>query len=201
MSRVHPIAEVTILQEGWKRHLPISNLTNKKRSLADRSANLPNNTLVVRPNSLEIQPLHTSPAAETALSLEEFMQATNCLTEMIPLYLKAGRNNEIGGNAAKAIGDAWATHYRTMLSRPDFTERFPLYREYDIYLRTKWLTLSSKFSPANFQEEVFRDIVDRNRSTILTRYISHSHSVSTANYAYGPRPAERTTACWDANSF
>jgi hypothetical protein len=92
---------------------------------------------------------------EASLLLEEFMQATNCPTEMIPLYLKAGPNNEIGGAAAWAIGEAWATHYCHMLARPDFTEQFPLYREYDIYLCTKWLTLSTQFSPADFQDEVF----------------------------------------------
>jgi hypothetical protein len=83
------------------------------------------------------------------------MQATNCLTKIIPLYLKAGPNNEIGGAAAQAIREAWAMHYCHMFARPDFMERFPLYREYNIYLCTKWLTLSTQFSPADFQEEVF----------------------------------------------
>jgi hypothetical protein len=190
-SRVHPIAEVIILQEGWKRHLPISNLTNRKCSLADRSANLPNNALVVGPRGLEIQSLHTNPANEAALNLEEFIQATNCLVEMIPLYLKAGPNNEIGGPTAKAIGDAWAAHYRNLLAHTDFTERFHLYREYDIYLRTKWLTLSHSFLPADFHEDVFRNMVDRDRDAQLARYTANPCPLSTPPHSMLPRSRDR----------
>jgi hypothetical protein len=92
--------------------------------------------------------------------MEEFMQAMDCLTEMILLYLKAGPNNEIGGLAALAIGNAWAVHYHNLLSQPDFMEKFHLYHEYDVYLCTKWLTLSSMFLPVEFQEGIFQDIID-----------------------------------------
>jgi hypothetical protein len=92
--------------------------------------------------------------------MEDFMQATNCLVEMIPLYLKAGPNNKISSPAVIAIGNVWSTHYRNLLSCPDFTEKFHLYQEYDIYLCTKWLTLSSTFSPVEFQDGIFHDIVD-----------------------------------------
>jgi hypothetical protein len=57
--------------------------------------------------------------------------------------------------AAIAISNAWAVHYHNLLSWPDFTEKFHLYCEYDIYLCTKWLTLSNSFTPADFQEGVF----------------------------------------------
>jgi hypothetical protein len=80
---------------------------------------------------------------------------------MILLYLKAGLNNEIGGQVALAISNVWAMHYCNLLSQPNFMEKFHLYCEYDIYLRTKWLTLSSTFSPAEFQEGIFWDIVDQ----------------------------------------
>jgi hypothetical protein len=98
---------------------------------------------------------------------------------MIPLYLKAGPNNEIRGPAALAIGSAWAMHYRNLLSQPDFTEKFHLYCEYNIYLHTKWLTLSSTFSPAEFQEGIFQDIIDWDQDSILARYAAQFRSHST----------------------
>ncbi|KAF8896625.1 hypothetical protein BD779DRAFT_1466530 [Infundibulicybe gibba] len=145
LESVYPIHEVHILMEGWRRHLPLGNLTNRKRSFAEKSGNTLTNTLVFGPGGLEIQPLSSHPSAEESLTMEEFIQASNCLVDMIPLYLKAGPQGEIGGPHAAVIGQAWRTHYDNLLRRPDFTEVFPVYRRYDIYLRLKWLTHSRNF--------------------------------------------------------
>ncbi|KAF8869429.1 hypothetical protein BD779DRAFT_1682139 [Infundibulicybe gibba] len=69
---VFPIHEVTTLMEGWKRHIPLSNLTNLKRSLAEKSGNTLTNTLVFGPGGLEIQPVVSGSSAEESLTIEEF---------------------------------------------------------------------------------------------------------------------------------
>ncbi|KAF8868926.1 hypothetical protein BD779DRAFT_1682873 [Infundibulicybe gibba] len=123
--------------EGWKCHILLSNLTNLKHSLAEKSGNTLANTLVFGPGGLEIQPVVASSSAEESLTIEEFIQASNCLVDMIPLYLKAGPAGEIGGPDAHAIGATWRAHYDNLLRRPDFTEIFAVYRRYNIFLRLK----------------------------------------------------------------
>ncbi|KAF8874128.1 hypothetical protein BD779DRAFT_1678870 [Infundibulicybe gibba] len=178
LASVYPIHEVTILTEGWRRHLSLANLTIRKRSLADRSGNAVTNTLVFGPNGLEIQPVSASPAAEESLTMEEFIQASNCLVDMIPLYLKAGVPGEIGGPQAKLIGEAWRMHYDRLLRRPDFTEVFHVYRRYDLHLRLKWLTDSHTFTPADFQEPIYQMYVNKARDESINSFMAQQASRS-----------------------
>jgi hypothetical protein len=129
----HP-AVVRILKEGWKSHIPLTALTSKNcwaASFVDCSSIL---------DDKKKSQLLVDAAVEASMPLADWLEAWPGLCSHVNKhYVFQDRNK---------VADAFQKHFSGIMSRFDFKSKFTLYLEYNIHIRTLWVSEPGAFHPA-----------------------------------------------------
>ncbi|KAJ7055347.1 hypothetical protein C8F01DRAFT_464922 [Mycena amicta] len=132
---------------GWQTHVPLHLLTDKACLLAmqDSSGKLLNDMYMVDSstgNTVAVSrdfPI----GPELVLTYDEWDQAWRCLLDLIAEFLP----DEL---------EAWKTHYTTITNRPNRSNLWSVYLEYDSRIRRS--ALSSPVDPTYFQFELWNEL-------------------------------------------
>lgn len=157
----HPLV-VQVLRDGWKRHIPLTTLTNARC----RSALFVDHLGTKEAGGdKSLSPLFLDAANEPSISFHDFTEAWPRLRSLIEKHLVLSPDR-------KAIADAFTAHFSSLTTRLDFAAKFPLYMAYDIHIRTEWVAAPGSFSPAVFQKEIWERIVDKHRDRRASMAVS-----------------------------
>jgi hypothetical protein len=129
----HP-AVVQILKEGWKSHIPMMALTSKNcwaASFMDCSSVL---------DDKKKSQLSVDAAAEASMPLADWLEAWPGLCSHV--------NKHYIFQVRDKVADAFQKHFSGIMSRFDFKSKFTLYLEYNIHIRTLWVSEPGAFHPA-----------------------------------------------------
>jgi hypothetical protein len=180
----HPTV-ARILREGWLYHIPLSALTSEKcraASFLDYSG--------PSEHGKKTQ-LALDASGENALPLGDWLDAWPRFCAHIARYLRAPD--------PAAVGKAFSSHFNGIMQRYDFKEKYWLYLEYDIHIRTLWESRPGSFSPEIFYEKSWSRIVDtaRDRRVALGPQF---HASSHPDHRL-PRPNQRGPNSRGGQSF
>ncbi|KAJ7064505.1 hypothetical protein C8F01DRAFT_1353864 [Mycena amicta] len=132
---------------GWQTHVPLHVLTDKACLLAmqDSSGKLFNDMFVVDSSTGSTVAMSRDlPAGpELSLTYDEWDQAWRCLLDLIGEFLP----DEL---------DIWKTHHDNIAKRPNRSNLWPVYLEYDARIRRS--ALSSGVDPTYFQYELWNEL-------------------------------------------
>jgi hypothetical protein len=150
----HPVV-VRILREGWVSHIPLTVLTSERCRAAahiDYSGSS---------DQGKRSQLAMDAAAEGLMPLGDWFDAWPRLCAHISRHL--------GSADPEGVASAFRSHFTGIMARYDFKELYRLYLEYDIHIRTLWVTRAGEFSPAIFYERTWSRIVEsaRNKNAAL----------------------------------
>ncbi|KAG1791074.1 uncharacterized protein HD556DRAFT_663696 [Suillus plorans] len=151
----------TALRNNWAVHIPLSAFSTKsllQLGSSSRSQSDSDQSLSVKEGILTVSAPYFDGKSERTLTVEEWSHAWPRLVSMIRRYLP--------GDHAAAIADSWESHFSSLFARYDFFVNFPLYLKYDIHVRQSFMH-NHTFTPSEWQEEVWRAIVQEHNTPAL----------------------------------
>src|ERR1700722_2960554 len=125
-----------VLEQGWRKHIPLSLLTNARCRSSLFAADSAVDTLILGNSStLELRQPSLDATGETSISFSDFAEAWPRLCGMIEQYLASPHRAVIAATFKK--------HYEFIASRNNFAAKFKLFILYDIHIHQSYIQNSS----------------------------------------------------------
>lgn len=162
-TTVVPMKIILALEQGMPQFIPLSLLTARacrdalRTSSLDRSAK---HALQLEGNAITVKAATFDASKESSLTPLDWLDASGRFVELIRRHLTVGDNTEPGGPDAQAMATMWDTHFRRIQRRPNFSERFEVYLEYDIQVRHAYIHRPNTFLPSMWHEPLYQAILD-----------------------------------------
>lgn len=150
---IEPPLIVKMLQRGWVSHPPLHLLTTARCLASQFITSTSTNVLTLEDGKMHLSDASIDSTGEAQMSLSDFIEAWPRFCSLIERYLP--------GPNSKGIADRFRTHFSFIVSRTDFTANFPLYLAYDIHIRQHFILHHEEFSPADWHQPIWNDIVRR----------------------------------------
>lgn len=150
---IEPPLIVKMLQRGWVNHPPLHLLTTTRCLASQFITATASNVLTLEDGKMHMSEAPVDATGEATMSLSDFIEAWPRFCSLIERYLP--------GPDSKGIADRFRAHFSFIVSRTDFTANFPLYLAYDIHIRQHFILHHEEFSPADWHQQIWEDIVRR----------------------------------------
>ncbi|KAM6504424.1 hypothetical protein JOM56_001367 [Amanita muscaria] len=172
---VLPRKVIACMEGGMLKYVPLTLLTNKACRDATRTAAMDKDlkhTLRLEDGNLRMTPASFDSTGEDSISLADWIDASARFVKLLNRHLLVGNDAYLGGPDGRRIAGEWDTHFRIIRERANFSERFHIYRIYDIWVRRIWqnqLTSQDRrdSAPADFilrpntwHDDLYRQIMD-----------------------------------------
>ena len=182
MTTVVPMKIILALEQGMPQFIPLSLLTAKacrdamRTSSLDRSAK---HALQLEGNAITVKAATFDTSKESSMTPLDWLDASGRFVELVRRHLTVGDNTEPGGPDAHAIATMWDTHFRRIQRRPNFSERFEVYLEYDIQVRYAYIHRPNTFLPSMWHDPLYQSILE-------DYYFKHLSVRSSTKSSYAP---------------
>lgn len=182
MTTVVPMKIILALEQGMPQFIPLSLLTAKacrdamRTSSLDRSAK---HALQLEGNAITVKAATFDASKESSMTPLDWLDASGRFVELVRRHLTVGDNTEPGGPDAHAIATMWDTHFRRIQRRPNFSERFEVYLEYDIQVRYAYIHRPNTFLPSMWHDPLYQSILE-------DYYFKHLSVRSSTKSSYAP---------------
>ncbi|KAG6824190.1 hypothetical protein H0H92_007683 [Tricholoma furcatifolium] len=188
-DRVTPHKVQKILRLGFREHIPLHHLTNKLMEEAAFSPPPSGGGFQISGQTISIGSVGLDTAGERNLTAESWIECSTNLVRSIAEHLLAGSDGRCGGPTAKVIAARFEQHFNCLRGKADFIAHFRLYLEYDIRMRSRWVTMSHEMDIAVWQDRVWDAIV---RADMLRS--SDAMITTLSNFQNGPAPGSSSSS-------
>jgi hypothetical protein len=181
---VVPARIIHILCAGWTDHIPLDTITNCACRLeaSSTTCNTDNGLTMGSDGCIVTKASPIDHSKEDRIEISDWYQASHNLVFAIANFLWAFDDPAPGRPNVRKISTIFNHHFFLLQGRTDFKTLFPVYQEYDITVRRKYLHSSSCFNLSVFQHNLYDSIAhihDQPECTTLWELLSSSSSTST----------------------
>jgi hypothetical protein len=156
-----PLHVVKILNDGWNKPFPLSDLKPENCSVVDRTRAAKDRTRIVFENGqlFSVEP-DRNLAADSTMNTTDFITAGRRFAKAALLHYEPKKD-------APTLSEQLTTHFERIAGRPDFQTNFHRYRQYSEQLFEHWIAVP-EFNIGDWQEELYQRIRDKDRDRMDT---------------------------------
>ncbi|KAG6805735.1 hypothetical protein H0H92_014202 [Tricholoma furcatifolium] len=152
--------------------------------------------------TIRLESVGLETAGECKLTPESWIECSMNLVHAIAEHLLAGTDGRCGGPTARVIAGRFEQHFTNLCSKADFISHFRIYLEYDIRMRSCWVTLSHDMDIAVWQPHIMEGLVladvhctsDAMIST-LSNFMNNSNTSQSNSSSSRGRSNQQTSFC------
>ncbi|KAG6807014.1 hypothetical protein H0H92_009158 [Tricholoma furcatifolium] len=159
LAQASGFTPLKILRSGFQEHIPLHHISNKLMEEATFQSPSSSGRIQISGQTIRLESVRLEMAGERKLTPETWIECSMNLIHAIAEHLLAGNDGRCGGPTARVIAARFEQHFTNLRSKADFISHFRIYLEYDIHMRSRWVTLSHNMDIAVWQPHIMEGLV------------------------------------------